>query len=160
EGVDAFGAYLQESYGVSYPVLPKMRKWAMEYYFAESNAQADWGDRPMKRVSAELGTLRDAIKQAEDTAVETARQKLAMLEGEHAAMTRAWVKASESMQRVLKADIDKIEADMTTWKPRTMPLSERLGGLYAAESKRSAEREKLLAEFPGLEQREKGTALL
>jgi hypothetical protein len=118
------------------------------------------GSRPLTRVAAELGNLRDAIHAAETSAVETAREKLVGMEAEHAALTRAWVKASEGMQKVLKQDIDRLEADMQTWKPRTVPLSDRLGSLYAAEKERAQQRQKLLAEWPGLEQRERGAALL
>jgi len=60
---------------------------------------------------------------------------------------------------VLKEEIDRLEAEIQKWKPRTVPLTQRLDTLFEAEESRQAERDKLLAEWPGLEYREKGEAL-
>jgi hypothetical protein len=81
------------------------------------------------------------------------------LEAEHAVYTKSWAKASDLQQGVLKAEIERLEREINLWKPRTVPLSERLSTLYAAEAELREEREKLLAEWPALEAREKGEAM-
>jgi hypothetical protein len=154
EGVNAFSEYLIENYGVEYPVLPMMRKWAMNFYLGDYS-----GDLSIRRVSEALTDLRGAISAAEADAVQKARAKVASLEQDHRALTLAWAKASNLQQGVLKEEINRLEAELEQWKPRTVPLTQRIAALDAAEAERKAEREKLLAEWPALEGREKGEAL-
>ncbi|HEV3255735.1 MAG TPA: recombinase family protein [Gemmataceae bacterium] len=155
EGIDAFADYLVESYGVGYPLLTKLRKWAQAFYLGDDGC----GRLSLARVSADLTDLREALATAEQAALETAARKLAGLRADHAAYTRQWVKATDEMQGVLKQDIERLEQEIREWEPRTVPLSQRLDALYAADAERQAEREKLLADWPALENREKGEAL-
>jgi hypothetical protein len=155
EGVDAFADYLIECYGVEYPQIQRLRLRAAQFYWGDG-----YGDLSMTQVSARLTDLRTAIATAERVAVEAARKKVAELEAEHAIYTRTWVRATSEMQQaVLKGDMDRLEAEIREWKPRTVPLSDRLRELYAAEDERQSERERLKAEWPTLENREKGEAL-
>jgi hypothetical protein len=96
---------------------------------------------------------------AEQVTVREAKAKLAELEREHKELTLAWAKATEMQQAVLQVEVDRLEAEIREWRPRTIPLSERIATLTAAETERAAERQKLLAEWPELECREKGEAL-
>jgi DNA invertase Pin-like site-specific DNA recombinase len=145
EGIDAFAAYLSESYGVDYPALPKLRKWALEFYCGD-----DVGARLLSRLHRDLADLRSTIQRAEKLAVEEAQRQINLLEEEHRRYTLSWAKASELQQAVLKPEIDRLEADIRQWKSRTVPLSSRLEALYREEAERQAEREKLLAEWPTL----------
>jgi hypothetical protein len=106
-----------------------------------------------------VGELKKAVVEAERQAAEHARARLAELEEEHGAYTLAWAKASELQQTVLKKEIDRLEAEIGLWKPRTVSISQRLESVSAARLKVRAERGKLLAEWPMLECREKGEAL-
>ncbi len=152
EGIDAFAGYLVEIYGVDYPVLPRLRRRALNFYCGEEPGDGSW-------VAEGLANLREAILSAEALGVEQAGEKLADLTQQHKSLTLAWVKATELQQGVLKEEIDRLEVELREWKPRTVPLSKRLEALYAAEAEREAERQKLMAEWPTLQDREKGEAL-
>jgi hypothetical protein len=154
EGIDAFAGFLVDIYGVDYPMLPKVRKWSLNFYCGDEG-----GDLSLSWVSKGLTDLRTAITSAEEEATQHAAKKVAELSEEHKRLTLAWAKASDMQQAVLKAEIERLETELRQWQPLTVPLSERLKGLYAAEAERQAEREKLLAEWPALESREKGEAM-
>jgi Recombinase/Recombinase zinc beta ribbon domain len=157
EGMDAFADYLNETYGESLdcPAFRRLKYLASEFYCHEEHFRS-FARLPV----ANLAELKKAVGEAEEAALEKAGRKLAGLEEEYAAYTRAWVKAGREMQQaVLKKDMERLEAEILDWKPRTVPLSERFKALYAAEAEREAERQKLLDEWPALESREKGEAL-
>ena len=59
----------------------------------------------------------------------------------------------------MKEENDRLEAELAKWKPRTIPLSQHFNELFAAEAGVRAEHAKLHAEWPTLENREKGEAL-
>jgi hypothetical protein len=108
---------------------------------------------------AALARFKREMEAAERWAVEEAERKLAGLRQEHRTLTLSWAKATDAMQAVLKAEIERLEADIRHWEPRTVPLSRRIEELRAAEEERMAERRKLLDEWPALEGCEKGEAL-
>src|SRR5262249_55143803 len=153
---DALASYLIEAHPEAgeWPIIQKLRKLVAQFYWGALDDKPD-DYRPNAKVPVDLAELRRGVKEAEETAVEEARKQLAELEGEHAAYTKAWVKATSDLQQnVLKTEMDRLEAEISAWKPRTVPLSERVKVLFAAEAEREAERQKLLAEWPTLENRE------
>ena len=99
------------------------------------------------------------MQEAEQWAIEEAQRQLALLKEEHRILTLRWAKATDAMQGVLKAEIERLEADIRIWEPRTIPLSKRIDELRKAEHERRAEEQKLLDEWPALEGREKGEAM-
>jgi hypothetical protein len=182
DGVQALLAYLKENYPMRPASLTRLEKTARSLYShgwltfdqiaglpADPAAALPTGAdvkklREAGRVlpaenRAALEKFKEALADAERWAVEEAGRKLAELRQEHRTLTLTWAKATEAMQGVLKAEIERLEADIREWEPRTVPLSEKIGELHAAEEARKAEREKLLAEWPALEGREKGEAL-
>jgi hypothetical protein len=159
EGIEAFFDWLEQS-GIDPDHGQRLRQvlaqHAANYYTGAVNGTLK---RPgAATLAGLLDRVRDAIVESETLAVERAGAKLATLREDLATYTRNWVKATASMQAVLKQDIDRLEAEIAEWEPRTKPLSERFQVLYAAEAERQAERKKLLAEWPSLESREKGEA--
>jgi hypothetical protein len=160
EGIDALADYLVEAHPEAgeHPAVQKVRKLGMSYYCGDLDEKPD-GYRPFKALPVDLAELRSAVQEAEEAAVAQARRKVAELKEEHRAYTKAWAKASDLQQGVLKEEIDRLEREVREWEPRTVPLSKRLEAVYAAEAEREVERKKLLAEYPALEAREKGEAL-
>jgi hypothetical protein len=160
EGIDALADYLMEQYpeAAEWPMIQKLRKLAFYHYWEDLDGRRD-EYRPCAVLPINMAELRQAVQEAEDLTAGQARQKLTELRQEHEAYTKNWVKATDAMQAVLKQEIERLEAEVREWEPRTMPLSERFKALYAAEEGREAERKKLLAEWPTLEARERGEAL-
>jgi hypothetical protein len=177
-GVAAFLDYLRDNYRMRPESLQRLEKTARCLY--------TWGDlhpshvaglpatpegrlpsaaeaRRVRRMGPEqraaLDAFRHELREAERAAVAEAGQTVAKLRQDHKALTLAWAKASDLQQGVLKEEIERLEAEVRDWEPRTVPLSERLKALKDEEQKRQAERDKLLAEWPALESREKGEAL-
>jgi hypothetical protein len=166
EGIDALAAYLQDAYPdyAEYPEIKKLRMLAWEWYWKEADDNKEWwankpDDYKPLGLPLTLADLHRAVSEAEAAVVEEANKEIAELRQEHAALTRAWARATDLQQAVLKEDIEKLEAAIREWEPRTVPLSQRFEALYAAEAELEAERQKLLAEWPTLESREKGEAL-
>jgi hypothetical protein len=160
EGVKALSAYLREAYPemAEYPSVKKLNRLAAALYWGDLDGEPD--DRRPGGLPGTLADLRAAVKDLEAAAVDHASERVAELEEEHAEYTRAWVKATSEMQQaVLKKDMERLEAEAAAWRLRTVPLSQRLEELYAAEAERQAERDRLLAEWPTLEAREKGEVL-
>ncbi len=153
EGVGALLDYLKES-GIDDQKLRKLEKRAMFFYRWGKLTADQFADLPVA-----LADFKAAVQEVEEIEVERARQKVAELTEEHKTYTKAWAKASDLQQGVLKEEIDRLEQEILAWKPRTMSLTLRLNILTAAEAERQAERQKLLAEWPALECREKGEAL-
>jgi len=153
EGVNALVAYLEEAYSPDWPIFQRLRRMACRHYWEEKLQEDNFKNLPLK-----IHEFSHAVRAAEEQAVEEATQKIAELRGDHKKMTLLWMKASEMMQPVLKEQIDMLEREISVWQPRTVPLSDRLLALYAAEEARRKEREKLLTELPTLEKREKGEA--
>jgi hypothetical protein len=58
----------------------------------------------------------------------------------------------------MRRDMVRLEGEIRDAEPRTVSITERFKALYAAEAERQAERDKLLAEWPRLENLEKGEA--
>jgi len=155
EGVDAFAGFLTENYGIDYPVLPKLRKWAMNVYLGDGTA----GKLSLAKMTKGLGDLKTAIAKVEADTASAAKRELDALREEYAAYTRNWAKTTSDMQQaVLKREMDRLEASIRALESKTVPLSERLDALYAAEAEAQAERYRLTAELPTLENREKGEA--
>jgi hypothetical protein len=90
--------------------------------------------------------------------VQRAKRKLASLTEDHTALTLKWAKATDGMQAVLLDEIKRLEAERDHWQRRAVPLEERFEEIRAAEADRQDERQRLLAEWPALEGREKGEA--
>jgi hypothetical protein len=106
-----------------------------------------------------LADFKNAVRMAEQRAVEKATEKLAALRAEFASYTRNWVKANDQMQVVLKEDMERLDREIRSWEPRTVPLGKRLAALESAESERDDERKRLINEWPTIENREKGESL-
>jgi hypothetical protein len=177
DGVRAFLGYLNDTYRLPPESLRRLEVAAGAFYTwgfltrdqvaglpatPDAPVPAPMKGRPRAwtpECRAALAEFKKALRAAEDAAAAEARQALARLRDEHTACTRNWVKATDAMQAVLKQDIERIEAETRAWEPRTVPLSDQLRALDAAQKERQAEREQLLAEWPTLEGREKGEAL-
>jgi DNA invertase Pin-like site-specific DNA recombinase/predicted RNA-binding Zn-ribbon protein involved in translation (DUF1610 family) len=160
EGIDALADYLAETYpGMGeYPAVQKVRKLGMYFYCGDLDGEPN-GHRPFKALPVDVGAVRRAVREAEEGAAAEAREKVAELTAEHKRLTRNWARATDEMQVVLKEEIERVETERREWEARTVPLSQRVEALCAAEAEREVERQKLLAEYPGLEGREKGEAL-
>ena len=129
-------------------VWQRLRKLASEVYCGgEINGGAFKGLRLVLR------EFKKGLREAEQKAVKQAERKVTELRQEHRALTLNWAKATDAMQVVLKREIKDVEAHIRDWEPRTVRITERLGKLYEAE------RERLVAEWPKLESRERGEAL-
>jgi hypothetical protein len=135
-------------------VLQRLRKLALDVYCGDEINGRDSGRLPLA-----LREFNKGLRQAEQAAVTQAERKLTELRQEHKALTLNWVRATDEMQVVLKREIEGREAEIREWEPRTVGITERLSKLYEAEEERQAERERLAAEWPKLESREKGEAL-
>jgi DNA invertase Pin-like site-specific DNA recombinase len=165
EGLLAFMAYLRAMRIPSSHDYATATDWWVEYHLPPWNtphpdhAGQDVGSYSLAEFKKGLPTLRDAVRRVEEVEVWEAKAKLAELRAEHKTLTLAWAKAPEVRQAVLQAELDRLEAELRDWQPRTVPLSERIATLTAAEAERAAERERLLAEWSTLEGREKGEAL-
>jgi hypothetical protein len=166
EGIDALAAYLQDAYPdyANYPEIRNLRELAWEWYYRDGDEdRVYWKGKPddykPKHLPLTLTDLRKAVDEAEAAVVREASKKIAQLREEHKRLTLAWAKASDLQQGVLKEEIEKLEAQIRELEPRTTPLAQRFEALYAAEQKVREEREKLMAEWPTLENREKGEAL-
>jgi hypothetical protein len=158
EGINALGDYLVELYyreDDHYREIQKLRAIALRACCGDYDGKPD-DYRLFGRVY--LAEVRQAVLEAEEAAVSGARRKLSELREEHRRYTLAWAKASDDMQAVLKQEIERLEEEIRDWEPRTVPLTQRFNAIYAAEVERQAERERLLAEWPKLENREKGEA--
>jgi hypothetical protein len=154
EGIDALVAYLDQTYNPDTKEFLTLRKLASEHFWDEELSEGRFRNLPVS-----LAQFRNAIAAAELAAVADAKARLATLQEEHKAYTKAWVRASELQQAVIKEEVDRLEHDIATWQPRAVSLSHRLQELYAAERERASERDKLLAEWPALDALEKGEAL-
>jgi hypothetical protein len=158
EGVDAFVGYLNETYGPEsmkdYRDLQKVRRYAGKHYLEESVSRSE------KWLPKAVTDAKAAIESAEEWAVAQARRQLEALQKELGKYTKAWAVADDDEQQaILKTEADRVKAEIDQWRPRTVPLTDRLETLYQAERDRQAERDQLLAEWPTLESREKGEAL-
>jgi DNA invertase Pin-like site-specific DNA recombinase len=167
EGVSAFADWLLHHSGID----PQVGRRLTRRLLLMAHAYYDWGDvayirpgRPgpdaLERIPPAFQRLKDAIQESERLAVETARAKLAALQAELAAYTRRWVLATdETIQSVMKADMDWLAAEIRKWQERTVPLGERFARLAEAERERERERRALLNEWPSLEASARGEAL-
>ena len=160
EGIDALAAHLIDEHPAAgeWPLIQRLRRLAMNFYLGDLDGEADEG-RKLRGLPVSLADLKKAVQEAETLGVGEAQRRIAELRAEHASYTRQWVKATDEMQAVLKRDIERLEEEVRSWEPRTVPLSRRIETLFRAENERREEREKLLAEWPALENREKGEAL-
>jgi hypothetical protein len=160
DGIDALRDYLGEIYPhlLEYPVIKRFNRMAMNLRLGELEGETDTY-RPLRDLPMTLAELRGAVEEAETAAAQEARRKVAALEADHKALTLAWARATDLQQPILRGEAERLEGEILVWRDRTTPLSVRIGALMAADAERQAEREKLLAEWPGLENREKGEAL-
>jgi len=153
EAVNDLIDYLDEAYELDdHRTVQRLRKLALGFYCDKTTGS--FANLPLA-----LREFRKALKAAERQAVERAKARLTELREEHRNLTLTWARATENMQDVLKREIVALEGQMAEWEPRTLPISERLEKLYQAEAERQEERQRLLAEWPKLENREKGEAL-
>jgi hypothetical protein len=160
EGIDALADYLIEQFpeAADWPNIQRLRRLALNGYLDETAARPG-SDVLIRNPRLTVDDLKRTVREVEEGEANAARGKIAELRAEHTQLTRAWAKATDAMQAVLKGDIERIEGEMRDWEPRTVPLTDRLDALVAAERERQAEREKLLAEWPALEGRERGEAM-
>lgn len=149
---------LEEYFGEVFPEYRgdiRLTRAAIEYMINPSDEEvAEREGLPISRDRMEI-----ALMGLENKMVTEATERVKKLREEHTALTRSWVRATEEMQRVIKEDIETIERDLKVWEERSVPLSERVRKLDEEAKQRQAEREKLLEEYPSLEQRAKGEAL-
>jgi len=154
QGINALMSYLDEAYDLDVRTFRRLRKLAARHYWEDEINTASFGHLPVS-----LREFKRAVHEAERAAVAKAERKLAELRTEHRTMTLQWAKATDDMQVVLKQEIDRLEDEVRRWEPRSLPVTQRLESLYQAEAERQTERERLLAEWSTLENREKGESL-
>lgn len=153
-GVGVLLDYLKQSCGIKGRALSGLEKLARRFYLGAEMSEQWFEDERLA-----MREFREAIKEAERIAVDEAKQQVADFKREHASYTRNWGKATVDMQTVLKQEIDRLESEIHEWESRTVPLTERVRTLMAAEVERHEERERLQAEWPTLENLAKGEAL-
>lgn len=154
EGVSALVDYFKETYELSDGELRQL-KTASRSFYRFGKLSKKWA----KHLPLALREFKTAVGATEKMAVADAQRRLAELIQEHESYTKAWVKASDMQQAVIKRELDQLEAAIKELKPRTMTVSDRLAKLYDAEDQRSAQRRELLTDWPTLENRERGEAL-
>jgi hypothetical protein len=154
EGVRALTGYLDEVYGPDAPAFRHLRELARHHY-----TRIETTERDFKGLCLDLAAFKQAVQEAEAAAVEEAEAKLDELAGEHRDYTKAWARANDFQQGVLKEEMERLEEEMAEWRERAVPLADRLADLRRRIEERGAERKKLLAEWPALEGRERGEAL-
>jgi hypothetical protein len=182
QGLQALVDYLKENYAIKPAALTRLQKTARSLYSygcltfdqiaglpanptaplptgADVSEQRKAGRKVTHKHEAALANFKQAMQDAEQWAIEEARRKLALVKEEHKTLTLKWAKATDAMEGVLKAEIERLEADIRLWQPRIVPLSKRIDELRTAEADRQAERQKLLDEWPALKGREKGEAM-
>lgn len=153
-GAKALVAYLKQTIELEPRVARRLDKLAIQFYRWGRLSRGQLDGLPV--AIADFGR---AVKESEDKTVEQAKEKVFAMTADHKQLTLAKARASELEQQVLQEEVDRIEAELKKWKTRMVPLRERLSSLTAAEDARTAERKKILAEWPTLEDREKGEAL-
>jgi hypothetical protein len=160
EGVSALAEFLlgrNPELG-AYPTFLKLRRLISSFLLGVVEGDDDRQPRPCLPVT--LGDLRQAVKEAEAEATAAARARVAELTAEQ---DRLIAQLGEDLPERVKTGIrnrlKEQDRELTEWEERTVPLSDRVARLEAAEDKRQTEREKLLAEWPTLEGREKGEML-
>jgi DNA invertase Pin-like site-specific DNA recombinase len=160
EGIDALVDLLIESNPEAgeWPQIKSIRRLSFNFYWQSYDDMPD-DHMVSERFRLTVGQLRKAVKSAEQAAAEAASEKLGKLKEEHAALTRTWAKASDAMQEVLKADIDRLESEIEDCKWRSVPLSKRIERLHHQAWELQRERAKLRKEWPALQKREKGEAM-
>lgn len=152
DGVNALVKFIDQTYKPDTRAFAKLRKLAARHYWDE-------GTPNLSRLPLDLDQFRKAIQDAEETVAAAAQEKVDQLRAEHKRVTKAWARASDLQQNILKEDIAEMEAEIERLRQQAIPLSQRLDILYQAEAARTAERDKLLAEWPAMQDREKGEAL-
>ena len=157
QGVKSLVAYMKKSFKLNASKLEAIEMAARRHYrgraepFTRGKAKSD--------LPVSLSELKAAIKEAEAAEVETAKAQIAELEIGLKSYTLNWAKADETMQAILRDEIDRIKAQMNDWEQRTTPLAKRLAMLSDEDEQRQEDRTKLLKEWPSLDAREKGEAL-
>ncbi len=154
EGVQAFDEYLRES-EVDDDTI-KEYKGLAKLFYGDSQSLARG---QAKRRGFDWTEFKDAVLEAEKASIKRAKSELAKLKADHKDFTLGWARADEKMKAVLKAEIDEINPKIEYWQPRAETISQRLRQLREQSKSRRTEREKLFAEWPQLENSEKGEAL-
>jgi hypothetical protein len=155
DGMRALIEHFRQTLGPDDSALKKISALADCFYRGLDLDLVAWKSKlPMTRAA-----FLEAVQEAEAKSVNAAKEKVAALKADHGRYTKKWVEASDLMQGVMKQELDRMEAEIREWEPHTVPLRERLNSLHEAEQVRDGERNKLLAEWPTLEAREKGEAL-
>jgi hypothetical protein len=154
EGVRAMTDYLDEVHGPDAAAFRHLRELALNHY-----QRIETPERDFKGLCLDLATFKKTIEEAEAKAVSEAQAKLDELSQEHRDYTKAWARANDLQQGVLKEEMERVEEEMAEWQERAVPLAERLDTLRRRIKERADERKKLLAEWPTLEARARGEAL-
>jgi DNA invertase Pin-like site-specific DNA recombinase len=113
EGIDALASYLIDAFpeAVTWPTVQKLRKLAFYSYTGDLDKRPD-DYKPFFGLPVNMAALRAAVQKAEALMAEEARKKVTQLEEDHAAYTRAWVKATSDLQQsVLKQDMERLEGE-------------------------------------------------
>jgi hypothetical protein len=151
-GVAALKTYLRKTCGLRAADVARLEMPARNLYrLGKVTSKAEL---PMA-----VADLRRAIKACEKAAVAEATAKLTTLRAEHARLTGMWMQASEMQQPMFKQRTDALEVEIKEWEPRVVPITQRLQALEVAEDTRAEERDRLIAEWPKMQAREKGEAL-
>lgn len=155
EGVNAFADYIAQNYGVEGDALARLRVLALRCYLGDGVERA-----PRASLPVVITDLKTAITEAESAAVGGAKQRVKELRERFTQVTLASATAPSEQQRaVFRNEANRLEMEIAKWAPRAVPLSERFKSLHVAEQRREAERQRLLADWPAMEGREKGEAL-
>jgi hypothetical protein len=146
EGIDALVAYLEDTYPdyandphANHSQLKKLGVLALDWYHRYWEGSSHYADKPDTHqplgLPLTLADLRKAVNEVETAVVEGAQKKIEELRKEYASYTKAWAKASDLQQGVLKEEIEKLEAQIRDLEPKTVPLAQRFEALAAAEEK-------------------------
>lgn len=158
QGAAAFWDYIVEVYGPDTKPFEKLYKIVRCFYGRNGKHNVktsfSYDGLPIKKEE-----FKKTVDEVEATAVEQAKQRLDTLNEEHKTLTISWAKATETMQKALKEEIERLEKEIAIWNPRTQPISQRLKALYDEDYARVLERRRLKKEWPSLESREKGGAI-
>lgn len=152
EGAKQLAKYLATEYKLTPKDKSSLETAARRFYRHGENAD-------LRHLPLAARDFKLAIDHVEKSEAKRAKARLDELKAEHNCMTLAWAKASAEQQQALKAECDRLEAEMGQCREHQTPLRDRLAKLFGDDDARQVERGQLQAEWPTLEGRERGEAL-
>jgi len=148
EGIKALQAYYKENYEAS--------EKGMRRFETASRMQYQ-----MWKIDRTLFTkrFREIVRKAENDYVERATRRVVALERNFERYTMSWALADEQQKQILQRECDRLRDKLAVWKPRTLPITERLKAVRQVAKELGDQYSALLKEWPSMGKREQGESL-